>query len=115
MQGRGQTGGGQQGASCGNAGGGGASGQFGDGGSGAGRQAFGSGAMGGQGGMQRPGRRASQNRPGYVFVPTANGPEPRSVMLGYSDFDYTEVLSGLKAGEQVYLVTAARLLQQQKE
>ena len=77
------------------------------------------GGQAGQGGMGGAGttrRRTSQNRPGYVFVPGANGqPEPRFVMLGYSDFDYTEVISGIKAGEQVYLVTAARLLQQQKE
>jgi HlyD family secretion protein len=57
----------------------------------------------------------STNRPGVVFVPGANGPEPRQVVLGYSDLDFTEVVSGLKADEQVYLVTAARLLKQQQE
>jgi HlyD family secretion protein len=81
--------------------------QGGRGGQGAGRggRSFGSGA----------GRARATSRPAVVFVPTPNGPEPRSVMLGYSDLDYTEVLTGLKAGEQVYLVTAARLLQQQQE
>jgi HlyD family secretion protein len=67
---------------------------------------------GGRGGAAA--RPRGQNRPGVVFVPTATGPEPRNVMLGYSDLDYTEVVTGLKAGEQVYLVTAARLLQTQK-
>ena len=88
-------------------------------GGGQGQQRMGANAGGGMGGMNgmQPGRqrRQSQTRPGIVFVPGPNGPEPRSVMLGYSDFDYTEVLSGIKPGEQVYLVTAARLLQQQKE
>jgi hypothetical protein len=81
--------------------------QGGRGGPGAGRggRSFGGGA----------GRARATSRPAVVFVPTPSGPEPRSVMLGYSDLDYTEVLSGLKAGEQVYLVTAARLLQQQQE
>ena len=76
------------------------------------------GAGGGRGGRSfggGAGRGRATSRPAVVFVPTPNGPEPRSVMLGYSDLDYTEVLSGLKAGEQVYLVTAARLLQQQQE
>ena len=66
----------------------------------------------GFGGAARP---RPTSRAAVVFVPGASGPEPRSVMLGYSDLDYTEVLNGLKAGEQVYLVTAAQLLQQQKE
>ena len=81
--------------------------------------------QGGRGGSSGPGRGGrsfagggrgrATSRPAVVFIPSTNGPEPRSVMLGYSDLDYTEVLSGLKAGEQVYLVTAARLLQQQQE
>ncbi len=54
-------------------------------------------------------------RPGIVFVPGANGPEPRMVMLGVNDWDYTEVLSGLKEGDQVFMMTAARLAQQERE
>jgi HlyD family secretion protein len=37
------------------------------------------------------------------------------VILGVNDWDYTEVISGVKAGDQVFLMTAARLQQQQKE
>jgi HlyD family secretion protein len=39
---------------------------------------------------------------------------PRPVRLGISDFDYTEVLSGVTQGEQVALLGAA-LLQAQRE
>jgi HlyD family secretion protein len=54
-------------------------------------------------------------RPGVVFVDGAKGPEPRFVMLGLSDWDYTEVVRGLEPGEQVYLLSVARLQQQQQE
>jgi HlyD family secretion protein len=40
--------------------------------------------------------------------------EPRLVRVGISDFDYTEVLSGLNVGEQVALL-GAPLLQAQRE
>ncbi|HEY0304194.1 MAG TPA: hypothetical protein VGC44_04435, partial [Longimicrobiales bacterium] len=56
-----------------------------------------------------------QSRPGIVFVPGANGPEPRIVMLGVNDWDYTEVVSGLKEGDKVFMMTAARLAQQERE
>jgi HlyD family secretion protein len=62
-----------------------------------------------------PGRGRATSRPGIVFVPGANGPEPRMVTLGVNDWDYTEVVSGLKEGDKVFLMTAARLAQQQKE
>lgn len=54
-------------------------------------------------------------RPGVVFIDGAKGPEPRFVMLGLSDWDYTEVVRGLEPGEQVYLLSVARLQQQQQE
>jgi HlyD family secretion protein len=37
------------------------------------------------------------------------------VTLGVNDWDYTEVINGVQPGEQVFLMTAARLQQQQKE
>jgi HlyD family secretion protein len=37
------------------------------------------------------------------------------VRLGVNDWEYTEVLSGLQEGDKVFLMTAARLAQQQKE
>ena len=57
---------------------------------------------GGRGGMQ------------VVFVKKDGKYTPRPVRLGISDFDYTEVLSGVTQGEQVALLGAA-LLQAQRE
>lgn len=54
-------------------------------------------------------------RPGIVFVKGANGPEPKSVMFGLSDWDYTEVVRGLDPGAEVYLISVARLQQQQEQ
>ena len=54
-------------------------------------------------------------RPGVVFVKGANGPEPRTVLLGLSDWDYTEVVRGLEPGTEVYLISVARLQQQQEQ
>jgi len=54
-------------------------------------------------------------RPGVVFVKGAQGPEPKTVLLGLSDWDYTEVVRGLEPGEQVYLISVARLQQQQEQ
>ena len=49
-------------------------------------------------------------RSGLVFVQKADGGwEPRVVRLGTSDYDYTEVLSGLEEGEQVAMLSAAAL------
>ncbi len=44
-----------------------------------------------------------------AFVSTPNGLEPRVVRLGVSDFDYAQVLSGLKVGDQVALVSVAEI------
>ncbi len=54
-------------------------------------------------------------RPGVVFVKGANGPEPKTVLLGLSDWDYTEVVRGLEPGTEVYLISVARLQQQQQQ
>ena len=47
------------------------------------------------------------NRAQVAFVKTGNGLDPRVVRLGLSDFDYAEVLDGLKEGEQVVLLGVA--------
>jgi HlyD family secretion protein len=47
--------------------------------------------------------------------PGPKGPEPRSVVLGLNDWDRSEVVSGLEAGEEVILISVARLRQQQEE
>ncbi|HMI32102.1 MAG TPA: efflux RND transporter periplasmic adaptor subunit [Candidatus Limnocylindrales bacterium] len=76
-------------------GGGGRSGAGGGGGAGGGR---------GAGGGTGTGR---ANRAQVAFVKTEKGLEPRVVRLGLSDFDYAEVLDGLKEGEQVVLLGVA--------
>ena len=69
---------------------------------------------GGQRGAGGPGTRgfqaapggSSDVRPGLVFVQGPNGPEPRMVLLGLNDWDYTEVIRGLEAGEPVILMSS---------
>ncbi|RPH55069.1 efflux RND transporter periplasmic adaptor subunit [bacterium] len=56
-----------------------------------------------------------QTRPGVVFIKTPTGPEPKLVLLGLSDWDNTEVLRGLEPGTEVYLISVARLQQQQEQ
>lgn len=54
-------------------------------------------------------------RPGVVFVQGAQGPEPKVVLVGLSDWDHTEVVRGLEPGSEVYLISVARLQQQQEQ
>lgn len=78
---------------------------------------------GGQRGAGGPGTRgfqaapggSSDVRPGLVFVQGPNGPEPRMVLLGLNDWDYTEVIRGIEPGEPVILMSVARLQAQQQE
>jgi hypothetical protein len=57
----------------------------------------------------------NRSRMGLVFV-AANGTyEPRVVRLGVSNFDYTEVISGVKEGEEVALLAAAALQARREE
>jgi HlyD family secretion protein len=74
-------------------------------------------AWSGQGGRGARGARATtgDGRPGFVFVTTPEGPQPRRVILGLNDWDSTEIISGLEPGEQVYLISVARLQQQQQQ
>jgi HlyD family secretion protein len=48
-------------------------------------------------------------QPVVAFVKTATGWSPRLVRLGVSDFDYTEVISGLKEGDEVALLSTIAL------
>ncbi|MCE9670408.1 efflux RND transporter periplasmic adaptor subunit [Myxococcus stipitatus] len=79
------------------------------------------GAEGAGGGRRgRGGREGGQGpqgdtRPGLVFVQGPKGPEPRRVTLGLSDWESSEVLSGLQDGEQVLLISVAQLQQQQQQ
>jgi HlyD family secretion protein len=60
-------------------------------------------AASGQGGMGA----GRANRSQVAFVKTERGLEPRIVRLGLSDFDYAQVLDGLKEGEEVVLLGVA--------
>jgi len=59
-----------------------------------------------------PSRRA---RPSLVFVAENGTYKPRVVRLGVANFDYTEVVSGLKEGEQVALLAAAAMQAKREE
>jgi HlyD family secretion protein len=50
-----------------------------------------------------------------VFVVDSGTYVPRVVRLGASNYDYTEVVSGLQEGEQVALLAAATLQQRRQE
>lgn len=56
----------------------------------------------------------SARRMQLVFVSDSGRYMPRIARVGVSSYDYTEVLAGLREGEQVALLSAA-LLQQQRE
>lgn len=72
------------------------------------RPGMGAGAASGAGGSE-------ETRPAVVFVETPAGPEARMVQLGLNDWDRTEVASGLEAGEEVILISVARLRQAQED
>ncbi len=89
------------------------------------RGAGGPGGPGGARGGMRPGgfpggggvvaQDGSRTRPGFVFVVTPKGPQPRRVVIGLNDWDHTEVISGLEPGEEVVMMSVARLQQQQQQ
>jgi HlyD family secretion protein len=68
---------------------------------------------------EREGREGQEEsgdaRPGVVFVKTPSGPAAQVVMLGLADWDHTEVVRGLDAGSEVYLISVVRLQQQQQQ
>lgn len=78
--------------------------------------ANGGGFMRGQGraGMRGQGGVPGQHM-GLVFVAQNGTFVPRLVVLGIGNYDVTEVISGLKEGEQVAIVTTAMLMQAQQE
>ncbi|HJU65789.1 MAG TPA: efflux RND transporter periplasmic adaptor subunit [Gemmatimonadaceae bacterium] len=66
-------------------------------------------------GAPETGGRRTRTRAGLVFVADSGGYAPRMVRLGASNYDYTEVVSGLKEGERVALLAAAALQQQRQQ
>jgi len=96
--------GGRMGGQGGLGGGAGAGGARGQDGSGAGSGWSGNGA-----GSASSGNGAgAANRAQVVFVKTAGGIEPRLVRLGLSDFDWSQVISGVEEGEQVVMLGVAQ-------
>jgi HlyD family secretion protein len=69
------------------------------------------------GGGNLSGAGARANRAQVVFVRTASAIEPRIVRLGLSDFDWSEVLSGVREGEEVVLlgITQAQASRSQQQ
>jgi len=78
------------------------------------RAAAGGGERSGRGSGSAQGG-AGATRPGVLFVEGAKGPEARRVTLGVSDWEYTEVLGGVKPGDKVRLMSATRLKQEQEQ
>ena len=76
--------------------------------------ANGAGGMNGamQAGMPNGGQGRTRARPGLVFVKAGESWAPRVVRLGISNYDYVEVVSGLKEGEQVALLASAAMQMQ---
>jgi HlyD family secretion protein len=78
-------------------------------------------APGGNGNLQlstpETGGVGRRTRPGLVFVADSAHKtyHPRVVMLGASNFDYTEVVSGLKEGERVALLASLALQAQRQQ
>lgn len=62
---------------------------------------------------------AHRARPGLVFVAVGEKEKrtfhPRVIMIGQSNFDYSEVVSGLKEGEQVVLLGALSMQAQRQQ
>jgi HlyD family secretion protein len=87
-------------------------GRSGKGGSGRGAR----GAAGQQGGSAQPdGALAGDGGPGVLFVEKAGAIAAVKVTLGLSDWEYTEVKSGLSGDEQIVLVSAAQQVQAQQQ
>src|SRR5688500_5760375 len=63
----------------------------------------------GQGGGMGGGMGGRGGRTGLVFVAKNGTYEPRMVRLGASDFDYTEVLSGIEESESVALLAVVAM------
>jgi HlyD family secretion protein len=56
-----------------------------------------------------------RTRPGLVFVAEADTYKPRIVILGPGNYDYTEVVSGLREGERVALLASLAVQAQRQE
>lgn len=69
-----------------------------------------------RGGPDVAGESRVEGRPALVFLIAEDGTiEPRAITVGLSDWDRSQVLSGLEGGEQVALIGAAQLQQSQQD
>jgi hypothetical protein len=72
--------------------------------------------MGGGGGRPRPASNDFQFGGKYiVFVLRDGKPTPVNIKTGLTDLDYSEVTSGLAAGDSVVLLPSAGMIQSQAE
>jgi HlyD family secretion protein len=69
--------------------------------------------MAASGGAAAPAR--GRARAAMVFVGDSGKFEPRMIMAGVSNYDYTEVVSGAKEGEKVALLAAASMAAQRQQ
>ena len=101
------------------AGGGAGSGNFGQRGAAGGQQSQGGAKSGGNLQLSTPemGAVTRRTRPGLVFIADSAKKtyHARVVMLGASNFDYTEVVNGVKEGERVALLTSLALQAQRQQ
>jgi HlyD family secretion protein len=68
-----------------------------------------------QGARSRAGIGNGDTRAGVIFVRNGDTVEPRMSVLGLNDWDHTEVIRGVVPGEEVVLISVARLQQQQQD
>jgi HlyD family secretion protein len=66
-------------------------------------------------GASGKGGAVSEGGPGVLFIQSGEQVAPVKVTLGMSDWDFTEVKSGLTGDEKVVLVAAAQLSAQQQQ
>ena len=67
-------------------------------------------------GMMGGARRGNGGTPAIVFVAKTDVDfEPRVVLMGVSDYDYTEIIRGLEEGERVALLAAVALQAQRQQ
>jgi HlyD family secretion protein len=66
-------------------------------------------------GVAGAGQSGAPTEPALVFVQRPEGVEARRVVLGVSDWENTEVVEGLEAGERVIEVSGAQLQQAQQQ
>jgi HlyD family secretion protein len=62
-----------------------------------------------------PGGAPARTRPGLVFVAEGNSYKPRVVTLGAGNYDFTEVVSGLREGERVAILAALAVQAEREE